>query len=301
MSKKKDSSPGFVLVYLIPLLIYYFVTYKLYLGSVGPDGMPIEGKNPAAKKSILQLGLLVIVFLLIYGLVVKQMSKHCQIGSKNFGLNSFLYSFIPFVFIYGSLMVAMILLPGWKAPFSNTIGYFIVRNVIERKLFSLQEWVKIPKAQDSEENKDLSALKKFNTRHARTFFVNELTPDNFFTALKQVNVGPGTEFDFHPKTVQEDGQEVENVKSKGISIAKALYSAVIMKDIVSDFIWMFLGGVIAYSVAEIYAIDHICQGAGDKDDSSIQNRLKRQREEMDKRATEQAELETPSGVLDDDL
>ena len=69
------------------------------------------------------------------------MSKTCAVGSKNFGLNSFIYSFVPFIFIFGSLLVAMILFPGWKAPFSNTLGYFIVKNVIARKLFSLQEWV----------------------------------------------------------------------------------------------------------------------------------------------------------------
>ena len=50
-----------------------------------------------------------------------------------------------------------------------------------------------------------------------------------------------------------------NPKSKGLNITKELYKAVVLKDIVSEFIWLFLGGVITYSVAQIYAIDHKCQ------------------------------------------
>ena len=84
--------------------------------------------------------------------------------------NSFLYSFIPFLFVFCTLMVAMILMPGWKAPFSNTIGYFIVKNVIERKLFNLQEWVKV-----EGDNETTKPLRIFNSKNTRTFFVNELT------------------------------------------------------------------------------------------------------------------------------
>ena len=279
----ENKGPGFVMIYLVPLLLFYFITYKLQVASIGKDGIQVG--DPKSKKSILQIGFCVIVYLIVYGFTVKEMSKNCKVGSKNFGLNSFLYSFIPFIFIFGSLMVAVILFPGWKAPFSNTLGYFVVKNVISRKLFSLQEWVKVDKDGDQE---GLGPIKKFNATNTKTFFVNELTPDNFFNALKSLNIGPGMQFPFHEQKKEIDGVMEKNPDSKGLNITKELYKAVVMKDIVSEFIWLFLGGVITYSVAQIYAIDHRCQGSeDDSDDDAIQDRLRQQYEETNQRASEQ--------------
>ena len=100
MAKKESSSPGFVLVYMIPLLLYYFISYKIYMSSIDDTkGLRRKDVDPKSKIALLKLGLMVIVFLLVYSYIVKEMSKHCAIGSKNFGLNSFLYSFVPFLFV----------------------------------------------------------------------------------------------------------------------------------------------------------------------------------------------------------
>lgn len=296
MAKKEKSSPGFVLVYIIPLLLYYFASYKIYMGSIDDNsGLQIKDSDPKSKIALLQLGLMVIVFLLVYSYIVKEMSKHCAVGSKNFGLNSFLYSFIPFLFVFCTLMVAMILMPGWKAPFSNTIGYFIVKNVIERKLFNLQEWVKV-----DGDNETTKPLRIFNSKNTRTFFVNELTPNNFFGALKQVNIGPDSQHIFHPQTsMGSDGKEGIDPNSRGVNITKALYSAIVIKDMVSEFIWLLLGGVITYSVAQIYAIDHRCQ-SGEKDENGLQARLKAQADKTQEKANDQAQESSATLVGQDD-
>jgi hypothetical protein len=296
MAKKESSSPGFVLVYMIPLLLYYFISYKIYMSSIDDKtGLRRKDVDPKSKIALLQLGLMVIVFLLVYSYIVKEMSKHCAIGSKNFGLNSFLYSFIPFLFVFCSLMVALILLPGWKAPFSNTIGYFIVKNVVERKLFNLQEWVKVDGDDDS-----TKPLRIFNSKNTRTFFVNELTPNNFFGALKQVNIGPDSQHIFHPQmSKDENGNDMMNENSRGLNITKALYSAVVIKDMVSEFIWLLLGGIITYSVAQIYAIDHRCQ-SGEKDENALQDRLKQQAKATADKASEQAQENSVSIANEDD-
>ena len=36
------------------------------------------------------------------------------------------YTLIPNIFIFGLLLLILIMMPGWKAPFSNTIGYACV-------------------------------------------------------------------------------------------------------------------------------------------------------------------------------
>ena len=50
----------------------------------------------------------------------------------------------------------------------------------------------------------LGALKKFN-KNTKTFFVNELTPNNFFNALKSLNIGTGQQFPFHEEKINRTG------------------------------------------------------------------------------------------------
>ena len=37
-----------------------------------------------------------------------------------------LYTFIPWMFIFVPMLVALHFFPNWKAPFSNTLGYFVI-------------------------------------------------------------------------------------------------------------------------------------------------------------------------------
>lgn len=273
-TNKASSGPGFSITYMIPLLAYFFISYRLYMGSIGEDGLP-NGKSPQQKITMILLGFLVFTFLVIYGFIVKEMSKTCRIGSKNFALKAFLYTFTPFIFILGSLVVILMIMPGWKAPFSNTIGYFIVKNVIERRLFKLQEWIKTDKVNED----GLNVLNRFNSKNMRTFFINELTPDNFFNGVKSLNIGPGTQFEFHEQKVdnpKDPGTKMLNPKSNGLNIMKSLYSAIIIKDMISEFIWLFVGGVLSYSVSQIYAMDHVCNTEKVENQSEIERQLERE-------------------------
>lgn len=260
----KGAPPNFVVAYLVPLVLYFFAVFKLYMGAIDDKGIPTNS-NPQSKISLLQLAFLVGIFLMMYSFNIKTLAQSCPVNSKNFAFNAFLYTFLPFLFIMGTLVTILMLMPGWKAPFSNTIGYFIVKNVWARKLFKLQEWVKV----DGVSEEAMRPIQQFNSVNNRTFFVNELTPDNFFTAYKSLNIGPGLQFNFHSKNVpnpKEPGKEMPNPKTDGINILKQLYSAVVLKDIISEFIWYFLGGLLAYSVSQINILDASCEKGIEKED-----------------------------------
>ena len=68
---------------------------------------------------------------------------------------------------------------------------------------------------------------------------------------------------------------------------------------ISEFIWLLLGGIITYSVAQIYAIDHRCQ-SGEKDENGLQARLKAQAEATQQQASDQAEESSSTLVGQDD-
>jgi hypothetical protein len=256
----KGAPPNFTVAYLVPLFLYFFASFKLYMSAIDDKGVPTNS-NPQSKIALLQLAFMVGLFLMMYSFNIKTYALNCPVDSKNFALNAFLYTFLPFIFIMGTLITILVMMPGWKAPFSNTIGYFIVKNVWARKLFNLQEWIKV----DGDNDAITGPLKRFNNKTNRTFFVNELTPDNFFEGIKSLNIGPGLQFDFHPKNDEEDGKLSPGKMSGGVNIMKQLYSAVILKDMISEFIWYFLGGLLAYSVSQINIIDGACDKGVQKD------------------------------------
>ena len=132
---EKASNPNFMITYLVPLFLYFFTMFKIYMGAINDKGEQIG--DAISKIAMLQIAFLVGLFLMMYSLNIKVMSQTCTIGSKNFALNAFLYTFVPFIFIMGTLVTVLVLMPGWKAPFSNTIGFFLV------KIFGQENYLKL--------------------------------------------------------------------------------------------------------------------------------------------------------------
>ena len=249
---EKASNPNFMITYLVPLFLYFFTMFKIYMGAINDKGEQIG--DAISKIAMLQIAFLVGLFLMMYSLNIRVMSQTCPVGSKNFALNAFLYTFVPFIFIMGTLVTVLVLMPGWKAPFSNTIGFFLVKNIWARKLFKTSyEWIKPNEGGDSGKP-DL--IHKLNTINNRTFFVNELTPDNFFDAIKSLNIGDGRQYNFTPPIPGE------------VSLKKKLYSAIVLKDMISEFLWYFLGGLLTFSVSQIYIIDNVCGNTVDDEDNA---------------------------------
>lgn len=233
-NKSGGGTGNFMLGILIPLVGFYFLSFKLYSGSYDN---PIDRANIPSKIAILKVLLLVIIFSTMYALNTSTMKKMCPDGTKNLVRKVFFSTFIPFIFLFGTIVVALSLMPGWKAPFSNTLGYGLVKNVIFRKLFSLQDWLK------GGETEGNSELAKFNQRSNRTFFVNELTPDNFFQAVDDLNI-----------TFKEPGDDDVDYPVK-----KLLYKAVIVKDFISEFIWLLVTSLLTFSLSQIYILDSSCE------------------------------------------
>jgi hypothetical protein len=284
-SQEKSSSSTFIAVLLIPLFLYFFAVFKTYMGGIDIATGAATAENPAGKIPLLTVAFLVVLFLMMYSFNVKEMSKHCPPTSQGFALKSFLYSFIPYIFIMGTMVVILNMMPGWKAPFSNTIGYFIVKNVIARKLFKLQKWIKVQHGDGNDSAQSL--IEKFNSIGNRTFFVNELTPKNFFYALKSLGISSNGKWDF-----QQKDKDIDPITNKPITIAIAykLYQAIIVKDIISEFIWYFLAAMLTYSVSQLYILGHICDKTTEDGEAAkllgAMNEGKKSAEEMAKETEE---------------
>lgn len=110
------------------------------------------------------------------------------------------------------------ILPGWKAPFSNTIGYFFVYMLGVDNAFS-----------DLLKSKGSKLIQKICDN--KSIIINEITPLNFDIFLNKM---------------KSDGLLESNFKSK--PSFNTLWDYVVIKDSIAEFVWICLTGALVISM-----------------------------------------------------
>lgn len=144
-------------------------------------------------------------------------------GGKGDYASAFFNSMLPFLLIFMVVFLMLRSFPSWKLPFSNTFGYLLTRLFGVKKLL-IED---ILKSSDPSMSKSLAMIYE-----DPSLLINALTPQNMreFTANSTALFKKGAETNF-----------------------KQLYDFIIMKDIVAEYIWYFLTGILvtAYSISNI--------------------------------------------------
>ena len=132
-------------------------------------------------------------------------------------------------------------MPGWKAPFSNTLGYLIVWLAgVNNSFFKILK-------QDNNQNKLLQMVYKDPST-----MINEITPENFDLFIARMNgknggveALPVAKAEPVPSTPPMKGGRRKQRGGNSTSILSAdykqhlpgLYNFVVIKDMISEFIW----------------------------------------------------------------
>ena len=157
----------------------------------------------------------------------------------------FLSTVFPWLSIFGLLLTFLTVMPGWKAPFSNTFGYVIVVYLMngQSKLIELMN----PK------NNDIS-LKEIITDNFTTIF-NDFGPENI-GKLKRIN---------QLKSQQSEGKGVfldYNTTQGGTGKIKKKYNElarlIIIKDYIAETIWYLLTGFLVINITNNYIMEQGC-------------------------------------------
>lgn len=163
---------------------------------------------------------IIIIMLLEFFNNLSVASQICSGSSQN-TFSVFMYTLIPNFLILGSVITIISALPGWLSPFSNTIGYFIVSCMgLSRNFNSLLKSAKGSGAQ--------ALITKICSD--KSLVINEMTPDNY------------TEF----------MQTLSNIfvkKYNTLPEYNNLYALVVIKTLISEYIWYLLAGLLAISVS----------------------------------------------------
>ena len=150
-----------------------------------------------------------------------------------------LATLLPWVGIFGLMHLLLLMFPGWKSPFSNTLGYLIAYMTgVNKAFFALLD---TPEGINKTSQGDKALIKSIEYLYSdASLMINEMTPENFEDAMVRLEPMMNTEAKTNP------------------GLKKNLYSYIIMKDTIGEFIWLILSGSMAINIAFATIINSTC-------------------------------------------
>jgi hypothetical protein len=153
---------------------------------------------------------------------------------------------IPWILIFGLLNLLLTMFPGWLAAFSNTIGYAVASIVGVSSLFT---------------EKLLNVDNQNGTRDTLKVIQNILSdPSTIINTLNDENIK-----DFWNKSVspgvnlfKTDFEPIEDEKANNNPLFYELKKYIMLKNLVSYFIWYLLTGILITSISYNYMLTVPC-------------------------------------------
>jgi len=275
-------SPISSLTYFIVWTTMYFVIKYILSESY-------DSKKNKTVGIALTIGYLVIMLLMQLSTNLSNAKEKC--GGTPQIIPAINYTIIPNLFIFGGLLMAMLFFPGWKEPFSNTIGYGILDSIpLMLGMKSMSEvFLKI--LGDDRQNKLLQIV-----ADDPSIMINEMTPENFdlFIAKmggKEGGIGPIVE----ATTVKEGpplpsappmGGGGKRYKQKGGATREPsilrrdykkhlgeLYNLVVIKDKIAEWFWYILTGYLVIQNSNSYIMSIKCKRTPEELEAKLTNKL----------------------------
>jgi hypothetical protein len=229
---------------LLSLLFFVIITIIYFVfPSIGKPQLTLEYLEK--DKQIEYYNLLMKRLALYFGVVVVSqmflnigylMSKCGGSLDKNIGA-AVIYTFFPWVLIFGILLVVLMIFPGFKGAFSDVIGYYVVSSeankIFGSMLIGTDINKEIEKTNDANKKEELTQAAEAILKIVgnKSIIINQMNPENFsniWQALKPL-MTPGTYEDVDVK------QKLLNLVTYKENIGEAfwyIYSSILISSIV---------------------------------------------------------------------
>lgn len=249
MSSNKDTpnvSASLVIFFWITFL-YFFLRYTVvdkYM-PINADGQKTEdGEKKGGLGPLFTIGYFVLIIMSQLFINMKLTQSIC--GDDIQTSTAMSATIIPNVLILGVVYIMLVLVPGWKAPFSNTFGYFAAN------LGGIRDTLNTLTNTNFEEKGEGSiTLKQNQINIFKSIYkdpsqlINNITPENFHKFLQTMQ---NIKY-FKPSNEHTDKH------------IKKLYSLVVIKDLVSQFFWYMLAGYLVITTTFDSLINMKCQSS----------------------------------------
>ena len=231
-----------VLEFWLMLLTVALVSIKYILL---PEKPLDEGADPdMMRKKNLFITVAYILVIILFVLYTNYTNYETTCGLKKKDLSSqamyyiIMISIFPWLSILGICFAILNVLPGWKAPFSNTFGYFIT-------MFLLGGQHTINKILNISGTKDDNHAIKMVLQNNFTNLINDYTPDNVEEFRKIGTEIGSSKLKTKPYSSAEDDYN---------NIAKLI----MLKDFIAEGIWFILMGLFIINVTNNYIDQNAC-------------------------------------------
>ena len=197
------------------------------------------------------------------------------------------YTLVPNLFIFGTLLLILMLMPGWKAPFSNTLGYlFVWLGGVNGSFFKILK-------QDNNQNKLLQMVYK-----DPSIMINEITPENFDLFIARmagknggVEALPVAKAERIPESSappmkggrkkQRGGNSTSILSSNYKDHIPGLYNFVVIKDMIAEFLWYILVGNLVINTSSSYIASIKCNRTADQLGAFVEDSLNNPKKEKE--------------------
>jgi hypothetical protein len=175
-----------ILIFLVITIVYYFFSV---IGKVSPTLEIMNSVESMAALEQTNYIRLAIYFtaILLSQFIINAIFVVNNCNGLNFG-SAFMITFIPWVLIFGIMIMVLITYPGFKSAFSDIVGYFVVSGNANEVLSKILKDGKVStimnnvdQTQNSQRVSDLSTAAEniMKLYSNKAILINQITPDNF--------------------------------------------------------------------------------------------------------------------------
>ena len=267
------------LLYFIIITIGYFMVLKPKLtidklpnidsstGIIGDSTCFNDYKNSIFPKLALYL---LIVCLVQFILNTAYLTDKCGGEVKgNLGVAA-LYTFFPWLIIFGIMMAVLIIFPGFKSAFSDVIGYFAIAGGATELFANIMDNQdlnsKIAAAPDDQKQGLKSAADAIiKLLGNKTILINQITPDNFVQMWHMLTplMKDDVKFDANGLGTQSRGQ---------------LLALVVLKDNIGEAFWYIYTAILISSIVYYNLANRGCVKSVEQIKAGYDDYLKKQEE-----------------------
>ena len=268
------------LLFFIIITIVYFAfpsigKPQLTLDDLTSEETKADYYNKNLKSLAFYLGVVIISQLLLN---IAYLTAKCGGAiDKNIGA-AFIFTFIPWVLIFGVLLAVLVIFPGFKSAFSDVLGYYAVAgsaNDLFSSIFigtDLNDL--IDKTNDADKKNELTQAAEAILKICgnKSILINQMNPDNFIDIWKTL------------KPLMNAGV-YENTK-----IQTQLLDLVSLKDNIGEAFWyiytaILISSIVYYNLATRGCVKSVDQIKADRDTYIQQEEEADKQKELDNSTT----------------
>lgn len=214
-----------------------------------------------------------LIFTIVVQFFINVSLSESYCGSGQWG-SAAMITFFPWIFIFGSLILIIQIIPGWLNPFSNTFGYGFARMAGLHKLVSSGPEGILVDNNESLDTPNQKMLSDIITN--RSLLINQFNTSNFKELMEN----------FIKEGIFKD--------SEGNINKDKFYQLVVLKEVVAEIIWYLLAGILITSVCYNSIVNINCS----KNQADMQKRREEYLKELEEAAEEENQTDQQTYVQD---